>query len=275
MGPSTPVSLREAFVAAKTAWPRIILTYEQFQAYVAQRERAPASVPAYPADVYLCTACVNGQDIAYQSLEATYFPSLESAIYHVVGERPAVDDVLQEVRTRLFVGRAPKIASYRGSGSLGGWLRKVAVRASQDYRREKAMQYRRRRRLLDAERTTAIRVDAPDDRAFSEERVRLCEQAWTRAICSLGSTDRQLLHHYFVSQLSIDTLGPIYSVHRATIARRIRRILERVRQHVRKTLAERHRGLSAEDLDALMLHSCRELDLSATLEVEQPRGLEA
>jgi len=260
-------ALWAAFASARSAWPSIALAYEQFYEYVT-RGQASISVPAYPADVYLCTACVNGQPAAYRFLEAKYFPPLESAILHVVGARPAVDDVLQEVRARLFVGRAPKLATYRGTGSLAGWLRRVAVRASQDYRREASAQRGRLRRFFHEECANAraqTEPPPPPEHAFGHHPPLTCEQAWRRALTSLAPQERQLLYHYFMLGLSIDALSPIYDAHRSTIARRIDRIVTRLRRQVHKTLTPHYRDLSANDLDALVLQTCGDVDLGGTL----------
>src|SRR5262249_33604316 len=126
------VSLRGAYVAAARMWPRISLSYEQFQTHLTSLGYPCVGVPTYPSDVYLCAACAQGQYVAYQALEAAHFPALRTAVQHLVRRTLTVDDVLQEVRTRLFLGSSPKIATYRGSGTLSAWLRKVAVNASQD-----------------------------------------------------------------------------------------------------------------------------------------------
>jgi hypothetical protein len=110
-----------------------------------------------------------------------------------------------------------------------------------------------------------IVMEGPDDRSFRKDRARLCEQAWLSAVRSLDPAERQLLQHYFVSGLSIDRLGPLYSVHRATIARRIRRTTERVRRQVRASLSHHYLGWSGQDLDALMLGVCHDLDISFSL----------
>jgi RNA polymerase sigma-70 factor, ECF subfamily len=261
----TSAALQQAFALARSAWPAIELTYEEFHDYLT-RGQTNATVPAYPADVYLCTACVNGQPIAYRALETKYFPTLKAAISHVVGEKPAVDDVLQEVRTRLFVGGAPKIASYRGTGSLAGWLRRVAMHASQDYHRERAAHRARLRTFFHNETATARAWEepTPDGGARHSPRL-LCERAWRHAVMSLQTSERQLLHHYFVLGLSIDNLSPIYAVHRSTVARRIDRIIMRLKRHVRKMLSPHYRDLGARDLDALVLDLCCEVDVQGAL----------
>jgi RNA polymerase sigma-70 factor, ECF subfamily len=255
-----PVTLEEAFVSARRVWPHISLSFRQFQDFVTLPHDG-WTVPAYPADVYLCTGCVNGHGDAYRALQAAYFSSLRAVIYRVTGDRPAVDDVLQDVCTRLFVGEAAKLRTYRGSGTLGGWLRRVAVRASQDYQREKWAQRDRLRKLARVAPDDA----SPEAPSSLQRHTTLGEQAWCGAIGLLDAADKQLLHHYFVSGLSIDILGAMYEVHRATIARRIQRVAQLVHRRARKALAGHFPELDTGDLDALVRQLCRDSDLASTL----------
>jgi RNA polymerase sigma-70 factor len=252
-------ALWTAFATARSAWPSINLAYSQFYEYVT-RDQTSISAPAYPADVYLCVACVSGHPVAHRSLEAKYFPTLASAILHVVGARPAVDDVLQEVRARLFVGHAPKLASYRGTGSLAGWLRQVAMRASLDYRREAGAQRYRLRKFFHEE-CASVKAQPEPTAEYGHHPPAICEQAWRRAVTSLPPRERQLLYHYFVLGLSIDALSPIYAVHRSTIARRMNRIIKRLRRQVHKMLSAHYSDLSSDELDALVLRSCGDVEL--------------
>jgi RNA polymerase sigma-70 factor len=259
------MSCLDAYAAGVRAWPRVRLTYEDFSAYVGRPGYCDNTL-AHAAELYLCAACALGDQSAYRTLEATYFPKLTATIYRVLKDTQAVGDVLQELRGRWFVGHPPKIATYRGSGSLAGWLCSSAVRASSDYLRAASAQRRRTKRLMFDQLTRPAMVTCgPDDRSFREDPARLCEQAWLSAVRLLEPSERQLLHHYFVSGLSIDLLGPLYSVHRATIARRIRRTTDRVRRQVRASLSSHYLGWSGQDLDALVLGVCHELDVSFSL----------
>jgi len=261
-----PMALEAAYALGRSTWPEIALSYERFYAHIARLGYTRWVVSAHPADLYLCAACANGQSAAYQALEVRYFPALERVVCRILGERAATEEVLQEIRTRLFVGSAAKISSYRGSGPLAGWLRILAVNAAQDCLRSSNVQRGRLRKLASAQRTAASTTTSDDgEQAFRRDHARLCGRAWCAAIGSLDADERQLLHHYFVSGLSIDTLSPLYRVHRATINRRIRRATERVRRQVRETLSSQYWDLSHTDLDALAFRACCDLDLGAAL----------
>jgi len=264
LGAATPsLSLRAAHDVASRAWPSVQLSYEKFFEHVSRGESNPR-VPEHAAAVYLCAACKDGQVTAYQALEAAYFPALGAILRRLLGTC-AAEEVLQDVRTRLLVGVPPKIASYRGSGSLAGWLRSVAVHAAQDHLRAAGVRRTCLQKLARAQRVTHA-ADASDDQLFQKQRREVCERAWHSAIGSLDSAERQLLHHHFVSGLSIDVLGTIHAVHRATIARRIRRATARVRRRVHEALALPCQDLSVGDVDALALRACGDVDVGRTLE---------
>lgn len=263
------VALEAAHALARRTWPEVRLSYEKFHAHVSPDGSAAGGLE-HPSDLYLCAACKYGQAEAYQALEATYFPALRRLLSRLLQEPSAVEDVLQEVRTRLFVGASPKIASYRGRGCLAGWLRSVAVHAARDHLRCVRAQRGRLRRLShpDVALLGTLRPPAADwleDGAGTWERQR-CQQAWNAAIRSLDTQARQLLYHHFVNGLSIDALGALYGVHRATAARRIRRATASVRRSVRDELGRAYANMTHHELDRLAQHTCCELDVMLSLE---------
>lgn len=264
-----PASLHDAYTLARQTWPSIHLSYEQFESHASGLGYDPGVAPAYALDVYLCAACSLRQPVAYLALEVAHFPALRAAIQKLVRTMPEVDDVLQEVRARLFLGSSPKIASYRGSGALAAWLRRVALNAAQDQLRLLRAERARKNQLADAEEAVAASM-AADELPFRWQRARLCEQAFSAAVHSLGSAERRLLYHYLVSGLSIDVLGPLYSVHRATVARRIRRALEQLRQRSYSALAVHLPKLSRQDVELMFLEMARDLDLDGAIEREVP-----
>lgn len=260
------VALEAAHAIARRTWPDVRLSYEKFQAHVSHEGSTGAGVE-HPSDMYLCAACKYGEVGAYEVLEAAYFPALRRLLSRLLREESAVEEVLQDIRTRLFVGASPKIASYRGSGCLAGWLRSVAVHAARDHLRCSRARRGRLRRLSHAAVLGTLgpaAADALDERVSQWERQR-CQQAWNAAIRSLGSEERQLLHHHFVHGLSIDALGALYGVHRATAARRIQRATASLRRRVRDELASHYGGMSSHELDRLAQRTCCELDVMHSL----------
>lgn len=260
-----PDSMRAAYREAAAAWPKLTLSFEQFRS-AATRWKGCDIAPTHPADVFLCAACVVGLPMAYQALERAHFPVLRAPIQRIIGDLTGVEDVLQEVRTRLFVGNSPRIATYRGEGPLGGWLRRVALRIAQDQRRAQVVERERRRKLARTQLWMTASTSPPAELPEAGAHLaRLCESAWRKAIGDLELMDRRLLYYNCVCGLSIDTLAPLYSRHRATIARHIGDAKERVRRLVREIMAEHGARFAAGEPESLMLDGQWEPELSAAL----------
>jgi RNA polymerase sigma-70 factor (ECF subfamily) len=223
---------------------------------------------AYAVDLYLCAACVAGQPLAFQTLEELHFPAVTAVFWQQLGDRATVQELLQELRIRLFVGASPRIATYRGRGPLAAWLRTIALHAAQDHLRASNVQRGHLLQLSCAQQEREGSGHAqPSEREsllFGQRRERIVERACSAAMAGLERGQRQLLHHHFVAGLSIDELSPMYSVHRATIARRIQRVIEHLRSLVRRELTARYQ-LSGEELEELLQETWCELELSAEL----------
>lgn len=267
LGSGAAGGLDGAYALGRSDWPEIALSYESFSAHAARHGYTGCSAPLHPADLYLCAACTDGKDSAHRALESRFFSGLRPVVNRIVGEEAVMEEVLQDVRTRLFVGQVPKISSYRGNGPLAGWLRSLAVNVAQDCLRSKVVQRTRLRKLALAQRgdPTTTDLDANDDQLALSACEQVCVQAWCHAIDSLCSEERQILRQCFVYGHSVDALGSHYAVHRATIHRRLRRAIERLRRQVRETLSSHYRDLSDADRDALAFSVGCRLNLSAVL----------
>jgi RNA polymerase sigma-70 factor (ECF subfamily) len=65
------------------------------------------------------------------------------------------------------------------------------------------------------------------------------QKALERSLESLDRRDKTLLRLHFVDELSIDAIGRIYRVHRATVARRLVAVRRRIFDHLRADLSLR------------------------------------
>lgn len=131
-------------------------------------------------------------------------------------------------------------ASYSGRGDLGGWLCIVAVRAATRRREQNE-------KAVHLECSEALVLPTPDEdpemaliqREYRDELL----AAFREALASLSARDRNLLRFYFLDGMSIDKLGGLYGVHRATASRWV--------NEVRTTLCTRTRD-----------YLCRRISLS-------------
>lgn len=246
-------AMLEAYALGRTIWPELTVTHEQFRAQAARANGGSAKAPACAADFYLSVACANADEHAHAVLEARYFPTLVQLVRATITDSAAVDDVMQEVRLRLLAGPQPKIGSYRGQGSLAGWLRRVAVHAARDHFRVEKIERRRQWMLYNAQNAELrASTSTSDERLDDRGQLQGCEHAWRKALQDVGTGDLDLLQRRFALGMSIDALSPLYAVHRATIARRVQRVAHRMRRVAREALGSEHQGLSPRELDAMM-----------------------
>jgi RNA polymerase sigma-70 factor len=256
---------RVAFQQGKVAWGGVPLEYEEFIAHV--QELGYAEIPSHPIELYLAAACRLGRSAAFKALDDGYIERLRVSVKRVVRDASLVDDILQDVRCRLLVGSRARIADYRGTGPLISWMRVIAVNIAKDHLRARA----KRRRREDGQRSQLMsensRNEVPDgemaQRIIHQGHVGACSEAVRRAFQALSPEKGRLLHDYFFGQLSIDLLGAMHGVNRATIARRIHKSTEEIRSCVRRSLASSFPRENARILDGVALAVCRELMVGA------------
>jgi RNA polymerase sigma-70 factor (ECF subfamily) len=224
--------LADVLRAAGAAWPTVELEPSVFIAHLARH--LPEGVPLETAlrqmntdDLYLACACAQGDPRALAAFESHCLGVVDSAVSrHGVGSDVVVE-VKQAVRERALVSESgpPRIASFSGRGDLRGWVRVMATRESILL----AKRARRESPLDDDDLLHAFVTpgDAELDRAKQEYAVEF-KRAFDAALHSLPAREQTLLRQHVLDGLTIDQLGALYHVHRATAARN----LERARQAV-------------------------------------------
>lgn len=185
------------------------------------------------ADLLLAHRCAAGDRRALAAFEGAFFGEARA----VLQRRAAAaehDEVLQQLREKLFVGRR-LIASYSGRGSLRSWLRiallrtamNVVTRGPNDILMDEIDEVDafEQREALDAELSAIKRIYRE---AF--------RRSFRRAAQSLDARERALLRLSAVDGLSIDRIAAVYSTHRATAARWLKLAKERLRHAIRADL---------------------------------------
>src|SRR5678815_1307165 len=206
LGPRTPECLdREArleavWQRAVAAWPGIDLDRVAFLPYLAARRPEGASASdwlanAHAGDLYLACACANRIPPAMELFNRAYLSHVGEYLRRIRPDSSFVDDVCQLLREKLFVTVPHKITEYSGRGSLGGWVRVLAVRTAIDLRR------RRGERIpdLQAERPSAIDPEL----GYLAERYRgVVEDAFRRAVTALNGEQRTLLRMHIIDAVT-------------------------------------------------------------------------
>lgn len=239
-------SLAAACDTARAAWPQLALEPADFVAYLAERvpedaDPVDALERLHLTDLYLACACASGAATAISAFEEHVAASLGHAFGRMRLSPAAAEELRQALREQLFVGTAggpPLIKSYSGRGQLRGWLRIIAARAAG------RMIDRGNRELL---LTNSVlgglappTLDPELEHLKATYRAEFAE-AFQAALASLTARERNLLAQHYLDGLSIDEIGLIYGVHRATIARWLARARTDLLKRTRSALMRRLR----------------------------------
>ena len=256
--PTAPV-LAEAIAASRAAWPGVEVPEDALVAYVTARLVDGATLAdglrtlCIP-DLWLACAITRNDAAALHAFES-HIHHVGEAIAHLDGGSALVADVSAAVRERVLgAGDGNgKIGDFRGRGDLRGWLRVIAVR--------EALQIMRARK-----REAPIAVDLADrldehSTKLSPDEQRLYREAFAAALATLQPRERNLLRQQYVYGATVDELGALYGVHRATAARWLAHIRDTLQRRTRRHIADAMR-LSGDDLDSAMGKFADHLDYS-------------
>lgn len=256
--------------AAAASWPGLVVPGEVFAQWVGERIAASAIAttdPARLADLYLACACALGVVGAADRFRDTYAPELAQRLRS--SDASGVDgaDLLQIVLERVLVrdGESPpRIAEYRGGGSLRAWLRVVAFRVR-----------------INARRNTGDHVDPLPDRfdaALADELDPELEYlkahyraafrtALGEALEKLSARERNLLRMHAIHGLSATGVAAVFHVHRATAKRWLADVRDTVLE------ATRARLMASLEIDTSELDSVMRL-IASRLEASVRRHLD-
>lgn len=214
------------------------------------------------ADLVLAKACAAGNERAWEHFMALYSQPLTRAAIAISGSETVGRDLsdafyaeLYGLTTRDGERKCP-LNSYRGSGSLLGWLRTtLAQRFVDHYRltyREEALE----EQTLDA----PVHDSAPQ--AGSEMLATLSE-AVQAALRDQPAEERFLLAAYYVDGRTLAEIGTLLHVHEATVSRRLRRATDSVRKQLLRNLEKS--GMSRRAAEEALGTDPRDVDLKMDL----------
>lgn len=262
-GSALEEQLAELWRRASTAWPAISLELEPFLAHLARHlpeQDGEAYLSAvHVEDLALAHACSRGDRAALQELETRYLAQLPHALARAVAAAPA-DEVVQRLRERVLVdgsGHA-RIADYAGRGPLGAWLRAAAVRIAVDVVREREGRGRESAAALDGVAAAGANPELALLRArYAGE----FQAALQQALANLTARERNLLRFSYIDGLSVDDLGALYHVHRATASRWLARARAGILAEARRLLTERI-AVTDSELDSLLREVRSQIEIS-------------
>ena len=235
----------------------------EFVAYVADRVTfdklgCPVLRSLRAGDLWIAFGCVAGATSAIDAFEARYAPEITGALRRSFDLGLAQDAELR-VRERLFlVGEheSQRLASYSGRGDLRTWLRATAVRMAIDVMRA--------RREVPVAPDSLGEIGDLADPMLASLKQRYRDEfriAFGEAASALTDRERTLLRYRFLDDLSIDEIGALYRVHRATVARWIATIREGLFEATRARLMSAFK-ISDTEADSVLRLIDSQLDIS-------------
>lgn len=248
-----------AWEAGQAAWPGFAVERDHYASHVAALDPS-----RFPADLYLAIACLLRDPIALDAFEREVLPAARASIEAIDRSTAFVDDAMQRLRMGLLVGEEgePKLSKYEGRGPLRAWVGVAGARAALMLRRS---QQRARESSLDDDTWTGalatISTNNPELELLKRQYATHFGEALRDAVRALEPRLRNALKLSFVDALSIDEIGAVYGVHRATAARWIQRGCDGVFEHSRKLLIERL-SLTPTELDRVTALVQSQLDVS-------------
>ena len=210
------------------------------------------------ADLVLAKACAAGNERAWEEFMTLYGQPLTRAAIAISRSETVGRDLADAFYAELYglttrVGhRNCPLDSYRGRGSLLGWLRTTLAQRFVDH-------YRRTFREESLEEQTIDGV-APNSVAQAEPSIlAMLSEAVQAALRHQPAEGRFLLAAYFVDGRTLAEIGKLLGVHEATISRRLRRTTDSVRKQLLRNLEQR--GMSRKAAEEALGTDPRDVNL--------------
>ncbi len=248
--------LAAAFAQAQAQWPQVDLAFVPF----AQACARHAPLAEHLGEFYLAQGCLAGSPAAHQHFERVFLAAALPPVRRVLRDDAQVEELLQLTRVRLLVGDGrPRLAEYKGQGSLQGWVKAVAIRLALN---QVATRNRAETREAPLEALTEVGLDQDPTLAMLQQAHRAdfraaLEAAWQQ----LTERQRAVLRMNTLERASIDVIGAVYGVHRVTASRWVERARGELLAGTRDVLAARLK-LSTNELESLLRAIDSKLEIS-------------
>lgn len=265
---SLQIAIASAYDVARTVWPGCNVAQPRFSDEVVRRLGAdfdPARLAAIcTADVYLAVACLDSDPTAIAYLERDCLGEVDRAARKLRATDDQANEVRGQLRKILFTaepGRAAALAEFTGRGDLRGYVRVIAtrelVRAINRGRREEPIEP-----LLD-------RLDlsrAPELSLLRSRHGAEIASALRVSLEALDERQRALLRYSLIAGWSIDRIGELYGVHRATASRWLNAARDELGEQLRREVAARM-SIAIEEVDSIvqLVHSQIDISLARIL----------
>jgi RNA polymerase sigma-70 factor (ECF subfamily) len=191
------------------------------------------------ADLVLARACASGHQGAWEHFLAVYRQPLTRAAIAITGSETLGRDLADQLYAELYglttrdgVRRSP-LDSYKGRGSLMGWLRTTLAQRHVDH-------HRRTRRELPLDdpadgyepQAAVVEPETPPADLL------LLGKAIEEALHQLAAEEQFLLAAYYLDGRTLLEIAPLLHVHEATVSRKLHRLTGELRKQIVRNLQE-------------------------------------
>jgi RNA polymerase sigma-70 factor (ECF subfamily) len=198
-----------------------------------ERQRAAFFRGLCLGDLVLARACAAGNERAWEHFVARCGQPLIRAAIAITGSETLGRDLADQLYAELYglntregERRCP-LLSYRGRGSLMGWLRTTLAQRHVDY-------YRRNRREEPLDEMDAPAADpAPETPAAELSQL---DRAIEDALRGRDAEERYLLAAYYLDEQTLLQIARVLGVHEATVSRKLKRATEDTKKRVLRNL---------------------------------------
>ena len=235
-------NLSAAWDHARAELPDVKVSRDEFEAYLT-RKGVPlpmgdgrARPEVVVADLYLACACSRGDTAGIATFERRYASVIDGVRSRFGRRAPSRPELWSELCHRLFTPRGDKpgkIEEYSGKSELSAWLRVVTLRVLLNWLDAQKPEQSFEERILAGMLVTEASPESAFGRAEHQAALR---RAFALAIGELSARERRLLRLSFAEGFTIDELGSLYDVHRATAARWVKDDVDKLGTSIRHVL---------------------------------------
>ena len=208
-------------------------------------------------DLLLARACAAGNERAWERFVAMYREPLVRAAIAITRSESLGRDLADQLYAELYglttkdgERRCP-LESYRGRGSLMGWLRTTLAQRHVDH-------YRRSRHQMPLEDLEVMAQSGELEK--TSDQLTVLEKAVGQALLGCAAEERLLLAAYYLDGRTLLDIARVLDVHEATVSRKLKRVCDDLRKQVLKEL--QGTGMSRPAAEEALGTDPRDLDLN-------------
>lgn len=243
-------TVRGVLDEGRRAWPSIPTPDDVLAGTLAAKLGGDATPgrKLHAADLFLASACAHGDADAWACFEAAYFDDVAFVCARFPALAVGRDDIAQRLREKLFLATPRSIGGYSGHGELRAWFRAAVLHLVLNVTSRELREEPRDECFF-----AAIADASPSAEAAFLRRVcrREFEESFATAVTDLDARERLLLRYTFADKLSIDQIGAVFQVHRATAARWVQKAQAALVLATRARLATRL-GITDDEADSVV-----------------------